>query len=138
MSEKYPITIGKFTCEVSQEEYEIHHEEREHSKYLFRVKREYITLSYQNLDGEETSGDDVISDIHQDSVEDVAVGNVMVEKLREIMPQLTNEESELIHSLFFVENMTERTLSKITGIPLMTINNRKRRILTKLKKLLEN
>jgi len=138
MNEKYCITIGKYTCEVSKEEYEIHHSERERSKYLQKVKKKYITLSFETLDGDGTSGDEIISDIHQDNIEDIAVGNVMLEKLRKVMSCLTKEERELIQSLFFIKDMTERKLSRITGIPLMTLNCRKRKILAKLKEFLEN
>jgi len=42
----------------------------------------------------------------------------------------------LIHTLFF-QGKSERQLSSESGIPLMTLNDRKRRILQKLKKFLE-
>jgi DNA-directed RNA polymerase specialized sigma24 family protein len=137
MNKEYSITIGKYTCEVSKEEYEIHHEERERSKYLRKVKKEYITLSFERMDDEGTHGDEIIADIHQDCAEDVAVGNVMLQKLREVLEYLPEEERKLVLSLFSSEDMTERKLSEITGIPRKTINDRKNRILRKLKKLLD-
>ena len=57
--------------------------------------------------------------------------------LRSALLKLTREEAELIYALFF-EGLTERELSKRTGIPQRTINSRRQRVLSKLKNFLEN
>ncbi|WP_066091109.1 sigma factor-like helix-turn-helix DNA-binding protein [Anaerotignum neopropionicum] len=59
----------------------------------------------------------------------------MVEKLYDCLSVLDKTELKLIKLLFFV-GYSERELSKITGIPRKTISYQKRRILKKLKKLL--
>ena len=46
-------------------------------------------------------------------------------------------KQELINALFF-RNLSERKWSDETGIPQKTINDRKHRIIAKLKKYLEN
>ena len=53
------------------------------------------------------------------------------------MGKLEHDEASLIHALFY-EGLSERQLSKRTGIPQRTIHDRKRRILVKLHKLMEN
>lgn len=71
-----------------------------------------------------------------ESVEDAAVKAVMIEKMLSCLTLLTSEEQDLIEKLFF-NGKSERQVSAETGIPYMTIHDRKVKILGKLKKLLE-
>lgn len=71
------------------------------------------------------------------NVEDIVIKSVMNEKLKEGLSLLGTDEFEMIRALFY-EGQTEREYAKRTGIPQRTINDRKKRILSKLKKLLEN
>lgn len=59
--------------------------------------------------------------------------NLMGELLRLSIAQLAPSEQELITALFY-DGMTEREYAIKSGIPQKTINDRKRRILLKLKK----
>ncbi len=70
-------------------------------------------------------------------VEEIAIKNVMIAKLNESLGLLSEDELEMIHALFY-QGLTEREYAKNVGIPQKTINDRKARILRKLKKLLEN
>ncbi|MDA8229552.1 MAG: hypothetical protein M0T74_17990 [Desulfitobacterium hafniense] len=69
-------------------------------------------------------------------VEDAAVKAVMIEKMLDSLKLLAPEEQDLIEELFF-KGKSERQVSVETGIPYMTIHDRKVKILGKLKKLLE-
>ena len=71
------------------------------------------------------------------NVEEIAIKAVMIAKLKEILGLLSADELEMIHALFY-QGLTEREFAKSVGIPQKTINDRKARILRKLKKLLEN
>lgn len=62
--------------------------------------------------------------------------NLMGELLRLSIAQLAPSEQELITALFY-DRMTEREYAIKSGIPQKTINDRKRRILLKLKKIIE-
>lgn len=72
-----------------------------------------------------------------ESVEDSAIKTVMIEKMLTCLKLLTTEEQRLITGLFF-RGKSERQMSAETGIPYMTIHDRKIKILGKLKKLMEN
>jgi RNA polymerase sigma factor (sigma-70 family) len=75
-----------------------------------------------------------------ESVEDEAHKNILLEKLRLCLGQLSPNERELIDALFFSNGgsgMTEREYAVLSGIPQQTISDRKLRLLKKLKKLLE-
>lgn len=68
------------------------------------------------------------------SVEDMAVKTVLIEKMLDCLKLLTPEEHDLITELF-LRDKSEHQLARQTGIPQMTIHDRKVRILNKLKKL---
>lgn len=71
-----------------------------------------------------------------EQVEEVAIWNVLSDELHKAITKLSPEEQELIQALYF-EGYTERSWSKHTGIPPMTIHYRKVNILTKLKNILK-
>lgn len=69
-------------------------------------------------------------------IDEAIVQKMMLESLRRNLTQLSQDEFELINALFY-KGFSEREWSEISGIPQKTINDRKKRILKKLKKLLE-
>jgi len=88
-------------------------------------------------DTDEISGEEMIPDLDSPKVEDMAVANVLHRRLHHCLDLLPESERELIRALYF-EDLTERQISKRTGVPQRTINDRRHKILRKLKKLLEN
>ena len=72
----------------------------------------------------------------EERVADLIVQRLMLEKLRKCLHTLSSSKIDLIYALFF-ESKSERQLSSETGIPQKTINDSKRRILRKLKKMIE-
>lgn len=97
------------------------------------------TVTY--LPSREDSYERLVDENHQfaseaEDVDDIAVKTVMIEKMLTCLKQLAPEEQKLITELFF-KGKSERQLSGETGIPYMTIHDRKIRILGKLKKLME-
>lgn len=88
------------------------------------------------LTTDDFNGEDIL--ISPDmSVEETAEHNMLLEKLKDCLSQVTKDEMYLIIALFF-EGFSERKLSEITGIPQKTIDDRKHQILIKLKGFLEN
>ena len=71
------------------------------------------------------------------SPEDAVMERLEIEALYRCLDRLDKDERSLIDALFF-EGLTEREYSAKSGIPQMTINDRKHRIFSKLKKLLQN
>jgi len=71
-----------------------------------------------------------------ESVDDVAIKTVMIEKMLTCLKMLTQDEQRLITDLFF-KGKSERRVSGETGVPQRTIHDRKKKILRKLKKLME-
>ena len=79
---------------------------------------------------------DVQFQADEDSTEEKAFHNLEIQSLRDALKKLDDWEYDLIYSLFF-EGLSARQYSKQYKIPLMTVNNRKNRILAKLYKLLK-
>lgn len=71
-----------------------------------------------------------------DSVENVAIKAVMLEKLKQLIKILSVDEQELIQMLYYDEK-TEREVCAALCIPKTTLHDRKNRLLTKLKSLME-
>ncbi|MDK2965787.1 sigma-70 family RNA polymerase sigma factor [Lacrimispora sp.] len=139
MAEKkeYRIKIQGQLVPVTEEVYLTYYRMRRRELHLEEKDSANGVFYYSALDTEETTGEDAIPDLTSPRVEDVAVDKLLAEKLHQCLLQLTKEEQELIFMLFF-QNMSEHQLAAETGIPRMTIHNRKNRILARLKKLMEN
>ena len=71
-----------------------------------------------------------------ENVEDTVLNKILAENLHKALDKLTDNEYDLIISLYF-HNLTEREYAKRQGVYPNAIHNRKVRILGKLKKLLE-
>ena len=79
--------------------------------------------------------------VEQRSVEDLAMDVLLLEQLHRALVELTAEERCLIEEVFFSKNgegKTEREAAESLGLPQKTLNERKNRALTKLRKILEN
>lgn len=116
----------------------------EYQQYDLKVERyriNYTKGTVKCLPSREDSYDRLLEENKQfadaaEGVEDSAVKAVMIEDMLKCLKLLSPEEQALISELFF-KGKSEHQLAKTTGIPRMTIHNRKNRILTKLKKYLE-
>ena len=94
-------------------------------------------ISYEMFTTETIQGEDLLCDSLQPSVEETALSAVMCCKLYICLDKLSPEERELINRIYFL-GYSLRQLSAETGVPYMTIQHRKVKILAKLKKLMES
>lgn len=150
MSEEkiYRISIRGELVEVDRELYLFFYRSRRRIDYYERdIKAEiairdengeiigYMPSKEDSLDRIMESGADFCDD--SESIEDLVIRKLMTEKLKQCLLLLEPDERMLIDELFF-NGKSERQLSAQTGMPQKTINDKKRRILQKLKKLMEN
>lgn len=77
-----------------------------------------------------------LSDRHE-SVEDMVLRKISVERLHTALSTLSEKERELIETLFF-EEKTERDVASAMGISQPAVHKQKNKILKKLKLFLEN
>lgn len=135
MAEKYIIRVQGELVEVTEEVYRAYHGiERRLLTLDEKDERNGKTL-YSNLDTAETLGEEMIPDLDAVSVEDAAIALILREQLRRALALLTPAERTLIDGIYF-KDLSERQVSKQTGVPYMTVHNRKVRILKKLSRLM--
>ena len=130
------IQLDDILLEVSKREYETIDAEEQRLKYINRTERNIKIISYDKEDDNGTVLKDVIPDSNY-NLEFEIERKMEIEKLEEALFQLNDEEYNLIKALFF-EQKTLREYAEMLGIPFMTIQNRKNKILEKLKKFLKN
>jgi RNA polymerase sigma factor (sigma-70 family) len=138
MAEKkeYRIKVQGQLIPVTEEVYLTYYRMNRRERHLEEKDRARGVFSYHALDTAEINGEDVIPDLTSPRVEDVTVDKLLAEKLHQCLTELTREEQELIYALFF-RAISERQYAEMTGIPQKTINDRRHRILVKLKKLMK-
>ena len=137
MAEKkeYQIKVQGQLVPVSEEIYDTYYRMKRRELYLEERDKAHGVFYYSTLDTKDMNGEDAIPDLVSPHVEDEVMDKLIAEKLRECIAQLTQEEQEVIHALFF-RAISERKLSAETGLHHMTIHDRKIKILAKLKKRL--
>ena len=135
---KFVLFVRDHIEQVSEEIYKEYYKMRRRERYLEERDLVHGKCLYSQLDNfcEGNLGEEMIVDIHVEDICDAVVIKIMIEKLKECLKLLSDEELNLIMQLFYKEK-SQRQFSAESGIPLMTISDRKKRILKKLKKYLE-
>lgn len=134
---KFCIRIGDSIQEVTEEVYREYFKMERRERYL--EERDLINgkVLYSELDNvhQDVLGEDILVDSIVEDICELVTTKIMVERLRECLVLLSDEELDLIIQLFFNEK-SERELSAERGVPRKTISYRKDKILSKLKKYL--
>jgi hypothetical protein len=135
---RYFIDFDDYKIEATIADYVKWRSEKDHSDYLREKAADYITISLYAMEtADGCNGEDVIGDVSINVEIDIEK-LLMIENLREVLLTLPSDERSLIQKLFLCDlPKTERALSVLEGIPQKTINDRKNRILVRLKNLLE-
>ncbi len=129
------LPVYGMLMEVTEKNYKEYYQEERRQKYISECSRENGDLSYDALDTDEFSGEDSLVDSKTDIVNQVEE-KLMIEKLRKVLPMLSEEEQQLIQEYFF-EEVPQVELSRKYGLNQSNISRRITKILLKLKKFLE-
>ena len=132
---KYYIKVQGKLAEVSKEVYLTYYRMERQARVVVEKDQRNGTVLFSDLDMEELLVEEMFQDRDAVSVEEIAVGSVMKEKLHQCLQALPQQERDIIYALFF-EGLSERQLSDRTGIHFMTIHARKVRVLQKLRNLM--
>ena len=134
MAGNYYITIDREKVFVSEEVYKTYRQMKRQERTQAEMDARNGLISYEMFTTETIQGEDLLCDSLQPSVEETALSAVMCCKLYICIDKLSPEERELINRIYFL-GYSLRQLSVETGIPYMTIQLRKVKILAKLKNL---
>ena len=131
MDKKYYWKMNGYIYEVTKEQYYRYRKEQDRHDYLREAEEEAVILSLDSLGGEGKDGVNFIADPNV-NVEEEVVHRIMLDKLRVALNKLSSEELMLI-DLLFTQLKSEREISKLTGIPQKSVNNKKKKLLEKLR-----
>lgn len=135
MPKQYYIKIAGYFYQVSKEIYDEYRREDRRRRYLKEREKHTVILSYDTLEKNGMYIQERIAD-ETVNVEEEAIHNMMIEKLRKGLSALSDEELYIIDHLIYQER-TERELAKKLNISQNAVHIRKVKILEKLKKFLE-
>ncbi len=144
---KYYISLEGQSFEVSRELYEAYYKGERKEKYFMhdlkegRAKVDKITGTVTVIPSREDSYERLLEAEKlfvedAESVEDMAIRAVMLEKLSEALHMLTKREAWIIYALFYLE-VGEAELAKQMGIARTTLQSQKYKIFNKIKNRLK-
>lgn len=135
MDKKYYLFVGDKKIEVNQEVYKIYWQITNRERYLERLDRQNKLLFFSDL-SREYSFEDNFSDESFD-LEKIVETKVLIDRVREAISSLNDEEREIIKRLYYdEESLRLVALSKEISAP--ALMKRRNKILDKLKELLKD
>ncbi len=130
------IPLHGMLMEVTPEEYIRFYQEQRRQKYLDERSEDNGDVSVDMFTTDTFNGEDILVDPGE-PVDEQAIRQVMVDKLKSCLLRLTKDEMELIYVLFY-EGLTERQYADQKGVYHNAVHKKKLRILKKIKKFLES
>ena len=136
---KFYIRVENQVEQVTEEVYREYFKMDRRERYLEERDLVHGRFLYSQLDNvyEDVLGEEMIADSLAEDLCDAIVSKIMIEKLKECLSLLSDEDLNLMIQLFY-EEKSQRQLSVESGVPVMTISDRKNRVLKKIKKSMEN
>lgn len=129
------IYLHKMLMEVSTQEYEEYYREIERNRYAEKVLEKLNVISIDEIREHENFRDKDILKDNVSNTENEVLKHLEINKLKDALLKLTEEEFEIIRALFY-EEIPLRKYAKNKKIPLTTLFDKKEKILKKLKKLI--
>jgi len=131
------IDMGNVVLEATEDEARKYKAEQNHHYYIAAQEESQCILSFYTLEkANGCSGEELFADATQD-VENNAIMHMEIHELQEALKQLDIESYKLIHALYLADTQkTLRQLSRESGIPVMTLQDQKKKIIVHLRQIL--
>ena len=136
MSKVLQFACHFFAVCLSSNNYVEFYRDKERWRYLKKFDTDNSLLSLEAFEDNDDSRIDFIAD-EMVNVEETIIHEMMLDKLKSALSLLSESEKALIQAIFF-EGLSERELAKKEGVNHNAVHKQKIRILTKLKKIIEN
>jgi RNA polymerase sigma factor (sigma-70 family) len=133
-ADKRFIPLHGMLMEVTEADYRDFYRNIRRQKYLSEEAARNGAFSYNALDGDEMSGEDIICDTSPPLDEQV-LGKLLIEEMLRCLRRLDEADRRLLAALYF-EDKSERELARELEIPRKTLSYRKHKILEQLKRLM--
>jgi len=134
-AKRYFIPVDGKYYETTKEVYEVYYQMDRRERYLEERDLNKGVTNFCDLDNGDYSAEETLSDKDTD-IEEEVINSILIKTVLEAISLLSGEERWLIQELFFC-GKSQRQLAKECGIPLMTLNSRKQKIIEKIKKYLK-
>ncbi len=129
------IPLHGMLMEVSEADYAAFYKDKRRQKYLDERSEENGDISVDMLTTEEFNGANILVDTSE-PVDELVIRSMMLDKLQDCLSLLSADELDLIQAIFY-KGLTEREYAQQKGVYHNAIHKKKKRILDKIKKLLE-
>lgn len=133
----YFIKIKDVPVPVTEEIYKVYCRGERKERYFRESDRRNNTFFYDALDTDELNGCEMFWDSEAESVEETAEKSWYLEKLRDCIKELDENEREVLYHLY-VYGESLHAMARRSGIPVTTLYGRHQRLLKKLRKKIEN
>ena len=124
------INLGHSIMEVDEVAYHDFYKEENREDYRQKLAIRNNVISMESLISGEFNECNLVAD-EGEPLDEKIMRKMMIEKLPEAIATLNDEEKGLIKQIYF-NHISERELSRRTGTPLTSVNNRKKKALKKL------
>lgn len=133
--EQFFIPIEGKLIEVEENVYITYYKMGRRERYLVERDQKNGVLSYDALDQEEIVGQEMMNDPEADSLEDLVMAKELKSKLHRCVEILSKSERELIQAIYF-DGMSDTEYSKRIRKSQQTVSYRRKKVLSKLKRLM--
>jgi len=133
VSKQYHIKLNGKLISVSEEVY------RAYKRPQWREKKQKIIRRQHEQSIEHIRENDSINqaNLAQCGLDEIIIENLLLDDLHEAISSLNDDERVLIYALFY-NDKSERDVAKEIGVSQNTVNYHKKRVIEKLRKILEN
>ena len=133
--EKYFIPIEGKLIEVEENVYIAYYKMGRRERYLVERDQKNGVLSYDALDQDGIIGQEMMNDPEADSLEDLVLAKELKSELHRCIEILSKSEQELIQAIYF-DGMSDMEYSKRIKKTQQTVSYRRKKVLSKLKRLM--
>lgn len=133
--ERYYIPIEGKLIEVEENVYVAYYKMGRRERYLVERDQKNGVLSYDALDQEGIVGQGMMNAPEANNLEDLAMAKELKSKLHLCIEILSKSERELIQAIYF-DGMSDSEYSKRINKTQQTVSYRRKKVLSKLKRLM--
>ena len=133
--EQFFIPIEGKLIEVEENVYIAYYKMGRRERYLVERDQKNGVLSYDALDQDGIVGQEMMNDPEADSLEELVMAKELKSKLHLCIEILSKSERELIQAIYF-DGMSDTEYSKRIRKSQQTVSYRRKKVLSKLKRLM--
>ncbi len=135
-SKRWFIPVEGALLEVAHQDYQDFYRAKERQDYLEILDEKYYAISYETLK-EQTHREKEVISVREVDVDKIVEAGLLLEELRKALSRLNKDEAALIKALYF-EDQTVKALADQWDVSIDTIYKQRKRILQKLRKMIES